>query len=63
MMSPYREIIANLLEEVDADIRELMLKNDPKENMAAYMFLTDPANTILGWQAMRDRKKEKEKKV
>lgn len=75
-MSLYQETIEKILNEVDADIREQMLKIEPRTtvylnndmtgkrqettyNYRAYELLQDPANTILGWQALRDRKNAK----
>lgn len=57
-MSLYQETIEKILNEVDTDIREQMLKIEPN-NYKAYELLQDPANTILGWQALRDRKNAK----
>lgn len=68
-----KEIIEKLLEEVDSDIRELMLAESETIRMLPpttykitistlgeyykrWELLKDPANTILNWQAMRDRK-------
>lgn len=55
-----KEIIEKLLQEVDEDIRVLMLKESeqgkyPSSFYKNYELLADPANTILLWQAMRDR--------
>jgi hypothetical protein len=57
-VTKYQELIRKILEEVDPDIKEIMLavgENEP--NYENFQLLTDPANTILNWQAMRDRKK------
>jgi hypothetical protein len=65
-MTKYDEIIEKILEEVDVDIRESMLKDSKQQklhsfkNYKVYHLLPDPANTILGWQALRDRKKQNE---
>lgn len=62
-----REIIEKLLDEVDADIKELMLADEviPEgslrstfiETLKNYQLLPDPTGTILMWQELRDRKK------
>lgn len=56
-MSLYSELIEKILSEVDEDIRESMLKKDGRNK--AYEMIPDPANTILAWQNMRDKKKKK----
>lgn len=62
-MKLYQEIIEKLLEEVDSDIKEIMMKKEPIGGSEEYFYkgyqlLPDPANTILGWQAIRGKKKE-----
>lgn len=57
----YSETIEKILEEVDIDIKEQMLKTEKYSDGSiykTYQLLHDPANTILGWQALRDRKKQ-----
>lgn len=49
-----RTVIVKLLGEVDDDIREEMLTVDG--DCEKWQLLPDPANTILGWQYMRDYK-------
>lgn len=56
-MSLYSELIEKILNEVDEDIKEAMLKKDGRNR--AFEMIPDPANTILAWQNMRDRKKKK----
>jgi hypothetical protein len=56
MSNPYREIIEKILDEVDVDIKNAMMKWDEKESFPAWCMLVDPANAILQWQALRDRK-------
>ena len=58
MITPYTEAIEKILDEVDVDIKNAMMKWDEKENLPTWQFFTDPANTILGWQFLRDRKKQ-----
>lgn len=60
-MSLYQEIIEKILQEVDPDIRELMLKESKacgeKDRLyKGYELLSDAGNVILNWQALRDRK-------
>ena len=55
-MSLYSSMLEKILSEVDPDIRETMLSSDGRYK--AYEMLPDPANTILAWQAMRDRKND-----
>lgn len=67
-MSLSQEIIEKILQEVDPDIREIMMREEKERyplfgrdsaTYKGYQLLPDPANTILGWQAMRTAKKEK----
>lgn len=55
-MSLYSDIFNKILDEVDPDIKETMLATDGKYK--AFEMLADPANTVLAWQAMRDRKND-----
>jgi len=48
------KLIRKLLEEVDRDIRTAMLAKD-KDGYEAWEHLPDATNTILNWQALRDR--------
>lgn len=71
-MKTYSAIIEKILEEVDADIREQMLADSgqtvltygiegdttPKRYYKMYELLHSPIQDILGWQALRDRKKK-----
>lgn len=63
MNKTYEQIIEKILDEVDEDIKEQMLKTYHSSDgliFPTYYLLQDPANTILGWQALRDRKKTNE---
>ena len=56
-----QKIIETLLEEVDPDIKAMMLKVEEYRNKSGYKnweLLTDPTGTILRWQEMRDRKRQ-----
>lgn len=58
-MGLYNEIIEKILnEEVDSDIKEIMLRQEVRQNVIykGYELLVDPANTILQWQLLRDNK-------
>jgi len=55
-MKLHNEIVEKLLQEVDEDIRELMLKPNRNTEYKGYHLLPDPTNTILSWQYMRDYK-------
>ena len=52
----YSEIIRKLLDEVDLEIKEVMLK-EGDDGYFGYDLLPDPTNTILRWQELRDRRK------
>ena len=56
-MNLYKEIIEKILSEVDPDIRELMLKEEVRQQAVykGYDMLPDPANTILQWQSLRNK--------
>lgn len=72
MNNAYQKIIERILEDTDLEIREIMLEDTeqvvpiyhiegdttPRRNYKAYELLPDPTNTILGWQSLRDRKKQ-----
>lgn len=53
-----KEVVEKLLEEVDPDIKELMLTKQKVGNNEyfTYELQPDPAMVILNWQALRDRK-------
>ncbi|MBL0320511.1 MAG: hypothetical protein IPP74_14645 [Alphaproteobacteria bacterium] len=58
-----KDIIEKLLEEVDADIKELMLSVDENiggQDYFKWQLLSDPINAIINWQALRDRKHDLE---
>ena len=57
-LSPSRQTLMALLEEVDPDIKEMMLRPSGEMDYLVMDMYTDPGNFILGWQAMRDRKEE-----
>lgn len=52
-----KEILDAILSECDDDIKEIMLKEQTVggDTYQQWSLLRDPANTILLWQAMRDR--------
>ncbi len=50
-----KELIEKLLEEVDPDIREIMLRVS-NEGYEYWTTLKDAPNTILQWQSLRDRR-------
>ena len=56
-MSLYSNIIEQILQEVDPDIRDLMIATDGKYK-GYEMLDANAALTILTWQAMRDRKND-----
>lgn len=70
MRNSYQKTIEKILEDVDLEIRECMLEDTgqlipifdgdetPRRNYKAYELLPDPANTILMWQDLKDRKKK-----
>lgn len=53
----YRNLIMKILDEVDADIKVEMLMTGEWGD-EAWTLLPNPAQTILEWQALRDRKKK-----
>lgn len=68
-MSLYKEIHEKLLDEVDEDIRDIMTKPEttyydfPECKKIANVYqgfelIDNPAETILLWQSLRDRKKQ-----
>lgn len=53
-----KEIINKILDEVDPDIRDVMLRIEEcngKREYRNWELLHDPANAILNWQSLRDR--------
>ena len=50
-----KTIILAILKEVDEDIAKLMLEEE--RGYVRWSLLTDPTNTILNWQRMRDDRK------
>lgn len=57
MKFQYRDLIMKILDEVDPDIKIEMLMLGEWGN-EAWTLLPDPAQTILRWQELRDRKKK-----
>jgi hypothetical protein len=51
------KLIHTLLREVDRDIRKAMLEKD-EDGYEAWEHLPDATNTILAWQAMRERNRQ-----
>lgn len=57
-----KALIEKLLSEVDEDIKDAMSQIEPHNQKFGYRnweVLRDPANTILNWQLLRDRRKTK----
>lgn len=48
-----KEIMEKLLEEVDIDIKEAMMKKD-QEGVEHWGYLNSPALTVIEWQRMRN---------
>jgi len=56
MDNSYRNLIMKILDEVDPDIK-IEMRMLGQWGDEAWTLLPDPANTILRWQELRDRKK------
>jgi hypothetical protein len=55
----YAKIIEKVLEDVDPDIREVMLKYQEGTNYQGFELLPDPLTAILKWQELRNFRKLK----
>ena len=53
-----QEIIEKILDEVDPDIKEIMLRTETIQQVPCkgYDLIPDASNTILSWQLLRDNK-------
>lgn len=63
-MSLYEDILKKILDEVDGDIRDILLKKEKSKHDSyhGYDLLNDPMLTIIEWQRLRnDSKKQKRK--
>lgn len=59
-MTLHEEIIKKILNEVDPDIKEMMLKEETRQGLTykGYELFEHPALTILQWQIVRNSKIE-----
>ena len=59
----WKVIIEKLLDEVDSDIKEVMLKEtEGSYPSKAYELFSDAPNFIIRWQELRDRQNVNKKK-